>query len=121
LSEARLISIIDDDASVAKATGSLVRSLGFRAVTFTCAEDFLCSKGRPETACIICDVQMPGMTGIDLYETLTAEGSRTPIIFITAFSADRVRQHAGRTACILRKPFDAAELAACLTDAIRKN
>jgi FixJ family two-component response regulator len=120
LSEARLISIIDDDASVAKATGSLVRSLGFRTLTFTSAEDFLCSKGRPETACIICDVQMPGMTGIDLYEALTAEGSRIPIIFITAFSIDRVRQRAGQTACILRKPFDASELVTCLTDAIQK-
>jgi FixJ family two-component response regulator len=118
LPETKLISIIDDDVSVGRATGSLVRSLGFEAQTFTSAEDFLRWPRKEETSCIICDVQMPGMSGLDLCETLAAQGSRTPIIFITAFSQDRVRRRAGDAACILQKPFDASELAICLKQAV---
>jgi FixJ family two-component response regulator len=118
LPESKLISIIDDDVSVGRATGSLVRSLGFEAQTFTSAEDFLRWPRKEETSCIICDVQMPGMSGLDLCETLAAQGSRTPIIFITAFSRDRVRRRAGDAACILQKPFDASELAICLKQAV---
>lgn len=119
--EAKLVAIIDDDAFVAKATGSLVRSLGFEALTFTSAQDFLLCARREETACIVCDVQMPGMTGIDLYEFLAAQGSRIPIIFITSFSTDRVRQRTADAVCILQKPFDASELAMCLNDAVRSS
>jgi FixJ family two-component response regulator len=121
LQEAKLITIIDDDASVAKATGSVVRSLGFGALTFTSAQDFLRSACREETACIVWDVQMPGMTGIDLYELLAAQGSRIPIIFITSFSTDHVRQRTADAVCILHKPFDASELAMCLNDAVRSS
>ena len=119
MSEAKLILIIDDDPSVGRATGSLVRSLGFKAETFTSAEDLLRCPRLQETACIICDVQMPGMSGIDLYEALTAQGSRIPFIFITAFSADRVRHRAGRRARILHKPFEASELVTHLSEAIQ--
>jgi FixJ family two-component response regulator len=118
LPEAKLISIIDDDAAVARTTGSLVRSLGYEAVTFTSAEDFLVSQSRPWTACIICDVQMPGMSGLDLYETLAAQGACIPVIFITAFSVERVRLRVGNTASILHKPFEAADLVTCLSDAV---
>ncbi len=118
---AKLISIIDDDASVARAMDSLVRSLGFEAMTFTSAEDFLRAERRRETACLICDVQMPGMTGIDLYEALEAEGSHIPTIFVTAFSSDRVRQRCGDAACVLHKPFEAAELVYHLSDAVEGN
>ena len=118
MSQAKLISIIDDDDAIARATGSLVRSLGFDALTFTSAEDFLRSARREETVCIICDVQMPGMSGLDLFEELEAQGSRVPVIFITAFAIDRVRQRAGEAACVLHKPFDAAQLVSCLDDAI---
>ena len=118
LPEAKLISIVDDDASVAKATSSFVRSLGFEVLTFTSAQDFLRSARRDETACIVCDVQMPGMTGLDLYDALIAQGSRIPFVFMTAFSVDRVRQRAGHAACILHKPFQAADLVICLRDAI---
>lgn len=119
LPEAKLISIVDDDASVAKAMGSLVRSLGFEALTFHSAEDFLRCPRRQETACIICDVQMPGMSGLDLYEALSAQGSRIPIIFITAFSIDRVRLRTGSMVCVLHKPFQASDLVTCLRDAIQ--
>ncbi|WP_088345714.1 MULTISPECIES: response regulator [Rhodomicrobium] len=114
MQEPQLISVIDDDASVCHATGSLLRSLGYEVEAFHSAEDFL--RGRPlrETACIICDVQMPGMSGIDLYEKLALQGSRTPIIFITAFSQERIRRRAGNDAAILRKPFEAADLVDCL-------
>jgi FixJ family two-component response regulator len=118
LPNVKLISIIDDDACVAHSTGSLVRSLGFETEIFTSAEDFLRCPRRMTTACIICDVQMPGMSGMDLYDTLAAQGSRTPIIFITAFSQHRVRQRAGDMARILHKPFDASELAMHLKQAV---
>jgi FixJ family two-component response regulator len=118
LPDAKLIAVIDDDVSVACGIASLVRSLGFDARTFTSAEDFLRILPLGAAACIICDVQMPGMTGIELYERLTEQGSQTPIIFITAFSQDRVRQRAGSDARILHKPFEASELTNCLTQAI---
>ena len=118
LPDAKLIAVIDDDFSVACGIASLVRSLGFDVRTFRSAEDFLSVQPLGEAACIICDVQMPGMTGIELYEMLVEQGSQVPIIFITAFSQDRVRQRAGEDACILHKPFEASELTNCLKQAI---
>ena len=117
--EAKLITIIDDDASVAKATGRLVRSLGFGALTFTSAQDFLLGAQRGDCLHRL-RVQIL-MTGLDLYEFLAAQGSRIPIIFITSFSTDRVRQRTGGAVCILHKPFDASELAMCLNDAVRSS
>ena len=117
--EAKLIAVIDDDASVARATGRLVRSLGFDVLTFTSAADYLGSARQEETACIVCDVQMPGMSGLDLYDRLKAQGSRIPIIFMSAFSADSVHRRAGNAVGVLHKPFHAAELARCLSDAVR--
>jgi FixJ family two-component response regulator len=113
-----MISIIDDDNSVRRATRSLVRSIGFEALTFASAEEFLASPHRRDTSCIICDVQMPGLSGIDLYERLAHEPQATPMIFITAFSDGRVRQRAGSDVMILSKPFKAGELATCLQRAI---
>jgi FixJ family two-component response regulator len=118
LSENRLIAIIDDDPSVAKATGSIVRSLGFESLIFTSAADFLACARRAQVGCIVCDVQMPGMSGIDLYEVLIAEGSQIPVIFITAFAGDWVRQRVGEAACVLHKPFEASALVACLSEAM---
>ena len=106
-----VVAIVDDDASVGRATGSLVRSLGFAVRTFPSAEQFLAAPDRDEVACVITDVQMPGMSGIDLYCEMHGRGSAVPFIFITAYSEARVRQHAGPAARILRKPFDDQVLA----------
>ena len=104
-----VISIIDDDASVRVATHRLVRSLGHIAHTFASADDFLRSSQLNDTACVIADVHMPGMSGIELQNLLKTQGHRLPIIFITAFPEESVRAKAleAGAACFLSKPFDA--------------
>ncbi|OJW29633.1 MAG: hypothetical protein BGO51_11430 [Rhodospirillales bacterium 69-11] len=110
-----LVCIIDDDPSVRSATSSLVRSFGYAVCAFDSAEAFLAERARLTPACIICDVQMPGLSGIDLHDRLTAAGDRPPIVFITAFSQEKVRQRAGQDTVILGKPFAAEALADCLS------
>ncbi|MFY9971539.1 MAG: response regulator [Roseiarcus sp.] len=107
MSKAQIVSIVDDDASVRAAMESLVRSLGFVACVFESADDFLRSPRVDDSACLITDVQMPGMSGLDLQDRLVAQGSRIPIIFITAFpeTAIRSRAQAGGALALLEKPF----------------
>ena len=116
MAEAPVISIIDDDASVRTATARLLGSLGFSAHAFASAKEFLSSPRLSETSCIIADVQMPGMTGVELQEYLVAHDHGTPIIFITAFPQDRIRERAMKAGavCFLSKPFDEARLLECL-------
>ena len=87
MSGSPVVAIIDDDAAVGRATGSLVRSLGLAVRSFPSAEQFLAAPDRDEVACVITDVQMPGMSGIDLYCEMQARGTAIPFIFITAFSS----------------------------------
>ena len=91
LSKLPVISIIDDDRSVRNATDRLVRSLGFIAYSFASADEFLKSPHVNHTSCLIVDVRMPNMTGLQLQSVLLGKGLKTPIIFITAFpeEADR--------------------------------
>jgi FixJ family two-component response regulator len=112
LSEIPVISIIDDDASVRMATQNLIRSLGYRIQTFPSAEAFLKSEQLNATSCVIADVQMPGMNGVELQSHLRANGSRVPVIFISAFPEKAIRQRALREGaiCFLAKPFDACVL-----------
>lgn len=107
-----VISVIDDDESICLAVESLVSSLGFDVRTFSSAEEFLAWRGRHETACIISDVQMPEMSGLELQQQLTADRDTTPIVFITAFANQRVRAQAMRSGavCFLLKPFTASAL-----------
>jgi FixJ family two-component response regulator len=107
-----VISIIDDDASVRVATNRLVRSLGYIARTFASAEEFLASSQANDTSCMIADVQMPGMSGIELQSHLLAQGCRVPIIFITAFPEESARTKAlnAGAVCFLTKPFDGPTL-----------
>jgi FixJ family two-component response regulator len=112
LTSVPVISIIDDDASVRLATNNLVRSIGYVAHTFASAEEFLLSTEMNDTSCIIADVQMPEMTGVELQSLLRSRGSRIPFIFITAYPEERIRTqvlHAGAT-CFLSKPFDGITL-----------
>jgi len=110
--ESPVISIIDDDPSVRQATDGLVRSLGYRAETFASAEDFLQSGHIDDTSCLITDVQMPGLSGVELQSVLNERGARVPIIFITAFPEDRIRRSVLEAGAIgfLSKPFEEALL-----------
>jgi FixJ family two-component response regulator len=108
LAKVPVISIVDDDASVREATKGLVRSLGYGAAAFASAEDFLQSDHVNDTACLITDMQMPGLSGVELQSRLVAQGNRTPIIFITAFPEERIRARVLEAGAIgfLSKPFD---------------
>jgi len=112
MSDSPVISIIDDDPSVRQATDGLVRSLGYRAVTFASAEDFLQSDCIDDTSCVITDVQMPGLSGVELQSVLNARGTRLPMIFITAFPEDRIRRCVLEAGAVgfLSKPFEEAVL-----------
>jgi FixJ family two-component response regulator len=103
-----MISIVDDDPFVRQAIDSLMQSMGYRSATFASAEEFLRSSYIHETACLIADVQMPGLSGVDLQRVLIAGGNRTPMIFITAYFDERIRRSVMEAGAIayLSKPFD---------------
>jgi FixJ family two-component response regulator len=107
LSRERVISIVDDDPFARDAIGDLIQSLGYQAVTFPSAEQFLDSGSIGEVACLITDLQMPGMTGLDLQDYLQTAGYDTPVIFISAFPEERFRTRALNAGAIafLSKPF----------------
>ena len=118
-----MISIVDDDASVRVATDNLLRSLGYTVYTFASAEEFLQSAHFNGTACVIADVQMPVMSGVELQALLLAQGHRVPFIFITAFPEETIRERAMRAGaiCFLTKPFDRVTLIRCLDTALRRH
>ena len=120
MSNPPVISIVDDDRSVRAATYNLVRSLGYAVHTFASAEEFLRSPHLKDTSCVIADVQMPAMSGVELQAHLLAKGRRVPFIFITAFAVESARRRAlkaGAT-CFLTKPFDGEALVKCLDAAL---
>ena len=116
-----MISIIDDDEFMLDAVRNLVRSLGYSAAAFSSAEDYLRSDYLRDSACVIADVQMPGMTGADLQDRLIADGLRTPIIFMTAYSDERVQKRVIDAGAFgfLSKPFDDECLIKCIDEALR--
>ena len=118
-----VISIIDDDASVRTAADNLLRSLGYTVYAFVSAEEFVRSAHLNDTSCVIADVQMPGMSGVDLQARLLTQGYRVPFIFITAFPEDTVRARAlkGGAICFLTKPFDRLTLIKCLDAALERH
>ena len=101
------ISIVDDDDSVRDALKSLIDSVGFRAEVFASGEEFLSSPDISETDCLITDVRMPGMTGLELQERLNAAGAAIPIVFMSAHDDTDARARALRSGAIdfLQKPF----------------
>ena len=115
------ISIVDDDNWARDGIRELVESLGYGARTFESAAQFLESSAPGETACLITDLQMPGLSGLDLQRMLKARGYRIPVIFITAFPDDRRRSSAFSAGAIgfLSKPFDERSLIDCLTLAVK--
>jgi FixJ family two-component response regulator len=104
----RLVAIVDDDQSIQRSLQDLIESDGLSALCFGSAEQFLDSEARNEAACLIADVRMPGLSGLELQAKLKAEQCPIPIIFITAHGDAEVRIHAMREGAVqfLSKPFD---------------
>ena len=112
----RLISVVDDDASVRSATVDLLASIGFGCEAFASAEAYLQSDVVNRTLCLILDVRMPGLSGLELQRLLTDQGRIVPIIFITSFPDERTRRQAieGGAVCYLLKPYSDDELLHCI-------
>jgi FixJ family two-component response regulator len=118
---APVISIVDDDAQARDGIRELVEALGYKTVTFKSAEDFLRSGIVANTSCLITDVQMPGLNGLELQETLRSQGYHTPIILVTAYPKDKHRTRALDSGAVgfLSKPFHEQSLIEFLNVAIK--
>jgi FixJ family two-component response regulator len=110
--QVKMIAIVDDDSFVRQATQSLLRSVGYGAVTFASAEEFLQSDQIAATSCLITDVQMPGLSGVELQSILLAQGYRMPMIFVTASVEEKTRTRALKAGAMafLAKPFSVDRL-----------
>ena len=116
-----LVSVVDDDRFCRESMCRLLRSLGHTVDSFSSAAEFLASPRLAETACLIADIHMPAMTGLELYRRLVDAGHTIPTIPVTAFpnDVDRARALNGGVVCYLRKPVDDEHLAQCVRDALR--
>jgi len=116
-----LISIVDDDQSCRESTRELLMLLGYSVEGFPSAADFLASRLLPETACLVADVQMPGMTGVELHKHLVHTGRAIPTILVTAYPDEAIRDQALRdgVVCFLSKPVDDEHLDRCLRSALQ--
>jgi FixJ family two-component response regulator len=115
-----MISIVDDDGVVREATADLVSSLGYKTQTFASGEAFLESGQLEQTSCLITDIQMPGLNGLELQSRLLADGYRIPVIFITAFPTASAQQRAMSAGAVafLSKPFEEISLVQSLAAAL---
>ncbi|MET4384751.1 FixJ family two-component response regulator [Bradyrhizobium sp. F1.4.3] len=115
-----VISVIDDDPSVRLATNNLLTSRGYTVHAFGSAHEFLQSAELNTTSCVIADVQMSAMSGVDLLVHIRGLGHHTPFIFVTAFPDDAVRDRALKAGaiCFLAKPFSTPALIQCLETAL---
>jgi len=115
-----LISIVEDDQPFRESMQKLVRALGYTVEAFSSAADFLASPLLPETACLVTDVQMPAMTGVELHRHLINAGYAIPTILVTAYPDEAVRKRALKNGavCYLSKPVDDEHLERCLRSAL---
>lgn len=115
-----MISIVDDDASLRASLDNLLCSAGYRAQAFASAESFLSSNAGHDTVCLILDVRMPGMGGLELQRQLQASGASLPIVFITSYVDDDVRARAldAGAVAFLYKPFREEELLGAIERAL---
>jgi FixJ family two-component response regulator len=122
LSTLSVISVIDDDASVRAATNNLLSSHGYLVHMFASAEEFLQSARLNDSSCVIADVQMSGMSGLDLLSHMRAQGHAAPFIFITAFPEDSIRARALKAGAVgfLAKPFAGTALINCVEAAVNR-
>jgi len=117
-----IVSIVDDDVSVRRSTRRLLRSSGFQAEAFASAEEFLDSKSAGETACLILDLRMPGMNGLELQRRLAQNGNPVPVIFLSARASEEDERSALRAGAVqfLRKPTSKEALLSAIRDALRR-
>jgi FixJ family two-component response regulator len=115
-----LVSVVEDDRHFRDSMRRLLRSLGYPVEVFSSAADFLASPRLRETACLISDVQMPVMSGLELYQNLIDAGHKIPTILVTAYpnDIDRARALDGGVVCYLGKPIDETHLMRCLRGAL---
>jgi FixJ family two-component response regulator len=120
LASTGLISVVDDDVWAREGLEALIAALGYEVRTFESAEEFVASGSIAETACLITDLNMPGMSGLELQAYLRSAGHSTPIIIVTAYPTEEHRTHALKDSAtsFLTKPLDERVLVGCLTHAI---
>ena len=114
------IAVVDDDASVRRALQRLLRSAGFAVDTYATAREFLDAGRWAQTACVVLDIHLPGMSGLELQEHLAVSGAPIPIVFITAHDNTAMHERASRAGAVgyLRKPFDQGTLIEAIGRAI---
>jgi FixJ family two-component response regulator len=115
------IAVIDDDESFRVALVESLSSFGYGADGYASAEDYICSIGAKSFSCVVTDIHMPGMSGLDLMKHFAARGSTTPVVLITARSDSNLQAKAiaARAACLLRKPFEINDLITCIEGAVK--
>lgn len=120
VAKAPTVAVVDDDDAVRDALSNLLSSLGLTVATFASAEAFLASPAGAEAACLIADIQMPGMSGLDLQRHLADSGNPLPVILITAFPREHVRHQAEAAGAFgfFAKPFEGGPMIACIERAI---
>jgi FixJ family two-component response regulator len=123
MSPNQMVSIVDDDPLAREGIKELVESLGYKALAFVSAQDFLQSGAIAKTSCLITDLQMPGLNGLELQERLQSQGYHTPVILITAYPNEKHRSRAIGAGAIgfLSKPFEEQSLLECLTIAMKRS
>jgi FixJ family two-component response regulator len=117
------VAIVEDDASFNRALERLLNAVGFATLAFASAEEFLASANPNSHVCMILDIHLPGISGFELFDRLSGDQERPPVIFITAEDAEIVRQEAARISgnrC-LRKPLIAGELLGALQEQLRRS
>jgi FixJ family two-component response regulator len=121
-SQPLVVAVVDDDEAVRHALSNLLASLDLGVATFASAEAFLASPACRDAACLIADVQMPGMSGLDLQRHLSESGNRLPVILITAFPQEHVRRQAEAEGAFgfFAKPFEGGLMIDCIERALRR-
>jgi FixJ family two-component response regulator len=116
------IAVIDDDHSFRGALVEALSSLGYGADGYASAEAYITAIGSKSFNCVVTDIHMPGMSGLDLIRSLASRGSRTPVVLITARSNSNLEARAAAVgaACLLRKPFEINELIGCIEGAVKE-
>ena len=121
--EGPLVVIVDDDKSIRRATQDLLKAAGFATAAFDGAESFLASPSRASAACLVADMRMPRMSGLDLYRQLVASGNGIPTVIITAHPEELTQSRAREAGitCYLTKPFTPDELLECVREAVARS